>query len=119
MRSLVRRVPLTEMRIFAATLRVQRRAGGNLPATLDRLVGVVRDRISYERQFRAATAAGRTSTMVIAMAAPTVITYMLIWRRDYIESLLQMPQGQAMLGLAIALQIAGLAWIVRLLRSNY
>jgi tight adherence protein B len=119
MRSLVHRVPLTEMRIFAATLRVQRKSGGNLPGTLERLVQVVRGRISYERQFRAATAAARTSTLVIAMAAPTIIAYMLIWRREYVTSLLQMPQGQAILGLAIALQVAGLAWIFRLLRSEF
>jgi len=119
MRSLVRRVPLTEMQIFAATLRMQRKAGGNLPVTLERLVQVVRDRISYVRQFRAATAAGRTSSIVIALAAPLVIAYMAIWKREYIQSLMELPAGQAMFATAIALQLLGIVWVFRLLRTKY
>ncbi len=56
MRSLSRRVAVLEMQLLAATLIVQRRAGGNLPDTLQTLAKVVRDRLSYHRQFRAATA---------------------------------------------------------------
>ncbi len=119
MRALSRRAPLTEMRILSATLMVQRQAGGNLPITLERLVGVIRDRISYHRQFKASTAAGRTSTLIIASVGPLVAGYMFIWQREYYNSFLALIQGRYLLAGAIVLQIVGLAWIYMLLRNDY
>jgi tight adherence protein B len=119
MAALAQRVPLMEMRILAATFRVERRSGGNLPGILERLARVIRDRVSYHRQFRAATAAGRASTYVIGTAGPLVVMYLVIWQRDYVGRFLESPQGTTLLGVAIALQIVGLAWILGLLRTKY
>jgi tight adherence protein B len=119
MRALTYRAPLPEVRILAATLTVQRHAGGNLPITLERLVRVIRDRISYRRQFRATTAAGRISTIMIALAGPLVFAYLFIWQRDYLREFLELPQGQMLLVLAIVLQVIGLLWIYRLLSTDY
>jgi len=119
MRSLTRRAPLTEMRILAATFMVQRQTGGNLPLTLERLAGVIRDRLSYYRQFRASTAASRIGTVLIALAGPAVAAYMLIWQPDYIRNFAEMPGGWTLLAIAIVLQVIGLAWILSLLRSDY
>ena len=44
MKSMTKRVPLMEMRILGTALNVQRRTGGNLGQTLDRLANVIRDR---------------------------------------------------------------------------
>lgn len=119
MRALVQRVPLPEMRILAATLIIQRQTGGNLPVTLERLAKVIRDRISFHRQFRAATASGRISTLLIALAGPCVALYLFIWQREYIQRLIDTPQGQTLLFLALGLQCLGLLWIYRLLKTDY
>src|SRR4029077_1208925 len=63
MKSMTKRAPLMEMRILSTALNVQRRTGGNLPTTLERLSHVIRDRLSYQRQFRAATGASRMATI--------------------------------------------------------
>lgn len=118
-RALTRRAPLPETRIFAATLMVQRRAGGSLPVTLERLARVVRDRLSYQRQFRAATAAGRISMFLIVLAGPLVLAYMWFWQRAYIENFLSTPQGHFLMIIAVVLQIVGTLWILSLLRSDY
>src|SRR4029078_9732886 len=55
MKSMTKRAPLMQMRILSTALNVQRRTGGNLPTTLERLSHVIRDRLSYQRQFKAAT----------------------------------------------------------------
>lgn len=119
MQGLVRRAPIFETRILAATLMVQRRTGGNLPLTLERLARVVRDRLSYYRQFRAATAAGRLSALVIALAGPLLVAYMMTFQPDYIEMLFTTRLGQILLGLAITLQVIGIFWIWRLVRTDY
>lgn len=118
-RALTRRAPLPETRILAATLMVQRRAGGSLPLTLERLARVVRDRISYQRQFRSATAAGRITMILILLAGPLVLAYMWFWQRQYIEAFLTTPQGHFMMVIAIVLQIIGSLWIYSLLKSDY
>jgi Flp pilus assembly protein TadB len=119
MRGLARRAPLGEMRIFAATLMVQRQTGGKLPVTLERLGKVIRDRISYHRQFRAATGASRVSTILIAIAGPLVAAYLLVWQRTYILHFTESFAGQMLLLTALVLQAVGLLWIYRLLRTDY
>ena len=73
MRALTRRVDMVEVQLLASTLVVQRRAGGDLPEAMESLARVVRDRLNYQRQFRAATAAGRLSTILIALVGPALV----------------------------------------------
>jgi len=119
MQSMSRRAPITEIRILASTLMVQRKTGGSLPITLERLSAVIRDRLNYRRQFRATTAAGRLSTMMIAATGPLVALYMMIWQRAYFAKFVDSFAGQVMLGTAIALQVIGCFWIYQLLRTDY
>ncbi|MBS0210492.1 MAG: type II secretion system F family protein [Planctomycetes bacterium] len=119
MRALIARAPLTEVRILAATFNVQRRSGGNLAITLDRLAGVIRDRISYQRQFMAATGASRIATLVVSLAGPTVFTYMMMFEPEYVGQFFVVPGGQLLLGLACVLQFVGLVWVAGLLRNDY
>ena len=118
MQSFMRRVPIAEASIFAAAITVQRRTGGNLPLTMERLASVFRDRLAYRRQYRAATAAGRTSTIVIVAAVALLVTYLLIWRPDHFRSFLESDAGKIMLTAAVILQGLGLWWIIRLLRPE-
>jgi tight adherence protein B len=119
MQSITRRAPVTEIRILASALMVQRKSGGSLPITLERLGAVIRDRLNYHRQFRATTAAGRVSTMLIASAGPLVAVYMLVWQRAYFAKFVESVPGQLMLGTAIFLQVVGCVWIYQLLRTDY
>ena len=119
MNGLIRRVPLTETRVFAAALSVQRRTGGNLPVTLERLAAVIRDRTSYRRQFRASTATGRTSTMVILASATVLVVYLVGWRPEYVAKFFESLSGQLLLGVATLQLVVALVWIVKLLNPQY
>jgi len=116
---LTHRIPLSETRILAATLIVQRKSGGDLPTTLERLARVFRDRLNYRRQLRAATAVIRSSVAVIVGTAVLAAAYAIIWRPDYAEDFLTSTAGQTMLAVAIGLQAVGIAWVVALLRTDY
>lgn len=119
MKSMNKRVPLMEMRILGTALNVQRRTGGNLGQTLDRLAHVIRDRMSYHRSFKAATGSSRMATILIALAGPAIFTYMMVFQPDYMGQFFTQPGGPFLLGLAAILQVVGLTWVYNLLASDY
>jgi tight adherence protein B len=119
MRSLVRRVPLYDARILSTTLIVHRQMGGNVVSVLERLAQVIRDRLNSRRQLRATTAAGRASAVFIALVTPGVFLYFVFFRPDYSAEMLGSTLGQSMLMIAALLEIVGLIWMARLLRSTY
>jgi tight adherence protein B len=118
-RGMVDRVPLIETRILAMTLIVQRRRGGSLPSTLERLARVFRDRATFYRQFQASTALGRGSAVLIALVALGLDVFVIFGNSEFAEALLVTNAGRIMLVTAIALQIIGITWAVWLFRSRY
>jgi tight adherence protein B len=118
MRALIHRLRLMEVRIFATTLAVHRQTGGNLAITLERMAAVIRQRINYHRQVRAATAAGRFSATLIATAGPLLFGYMFFFQYEYAGKLLTLPLGQSLLVIAVSLEIIGLLWISRMLKTD-
>lgn len=119
MRALGRRVDQMDTRIFATTLSVHREAGGNLPVTLERLSEVIRDRMSYHRQLRSVTAAGRYSALLIAVVGPLLFAYFFLVQPEYGGRLLTDPLGRWLLVYAVGAELIGLAWIFRMVRSEY
>jgi tight adherence protein B len=119
MRSLGHRVDQMDTRIFATTLSVHRDAGGNLPITLERLAEVVRDRMSYQRQLSSVTAAGRYSAMLIASVGPLLFLYFFLLQPQYGSKLTEDPMGRYVLAAAVVSEVIGIAWVMRLIRSDY
>jgi tight adherence protein B len=54
--------------LFAATVRLQERAGGNLTGLLKLNAATVRDRLRMRLKIKAATAEGRASAMILTAA---------------------------------------------------
>lgn len=119
MKSMTKRVPLMEMRILSTALNVQRRTGGNLGQTLDRLAHVIRDRLSFQRSFQAATGSSRMATILIAVAGPGVFAYMMAFQPDYMGQFFSLPGGLTLLAIAGVLQTIGLVWVYNLLSNDY
>jgi tight adherence protein B len=119
MKSMIKRVPLMELRILSTALNVQRRTGGNLAAALERMSHVIRDRLSYQRSFQAATGSSRMATILIALAGPLVFAYMMIFQPDYMGQFFNLPGGLALLAVAGVLQLVGLIWVYGLLSNDY
>lgn len=117
MQSLSRRIRLTELRMLASTLMVHRQAGGNLPVALDRMAGVVRDRLNAARQMRATTGAGRSSTMLITIISPVAYILCFIYFPDHVRPLLEDPMGRMLLLVAIGLEFIGILWVLSLMKQ--
>ena len=119
MRSLVDRVRLPDIRVLTTTLVVHRQAGGNLARILERLAAVVRDRLSYRRQLRAVTAAGRLSAVLVGSIGPLLFAYLFFFHTHYVRAMLDSPLGQSLLLSAVVLEIVGLIWTARILKPHY
>jgi tight adherence protein B len=114
-----RRLRLMEVRIFTTTLAVHRQTGGHLALTLERMAAVMRERMTYRRQVRAATAAGRFSAMLISITGPLLFAYMFLFQPEYAYRLVTLPLGQSLLVAAVVFEVVGLVWVARLLRTEY
>jgi tight adherence protein B len=117
-RRLVGPAPLAETRILAMTLIVQRRRGGSLPTTLERLARVLRDRSNFYRQFQAASAMGRASAIVIAVVALGLDAFVVLGHSEYAAVLLTTTTGRLVLATSLLLQVVGVSWALWLFRSQ-
>ncbi len=118
MKSLMRRVRLPEVRVLATTLMVHRQTGGNLATTLERMSGVIRDRLNYIRQMKASTGAGRMSAMLIAIAGPLMFLLMFTLQYDHLKIMFENTLGNSLLLLAVVLEIVGVIWVLNLLKTD-
>ena len=118
MNSLANRVRIVDLKLVALTLIVHRKSGGNLAQTLERMAGVIRDRMTARRQMKAATGAGRSSTLLIAVVSPLAYVLMFAFAPEHVEVLYTDPMGRTMLAVAIVLEIIGVLWVLGLLRQS-
>jgi tight adherence protein B len=105
--NLMRRIPLTDVRLFVTALMIQRESGGNLAEILDNLSMVIRERFKLMRQIRVFTAQGRMSLYVLVAIPPLMGIMIYFSQRDYIMRLFTDPLGIKFLIVGILLQVIG------------
>lgn len=108
------RVGSQDMHIFVTALLIHREVGGDLAEMLDRLAYVIRARSRLAGKIRAMTAEGRFSGLVLSLAPLVVLAMLLLINPDYPKELLGKPSGQALLLIALFLQVAGAILIKRI-----
>ncbi|MCH9654184.1 MAG: type II secretion system F family protein [Planctomycetes bacterium] len=119
MKSLSNRIQLIDLKILTSTLMLYRKTGGNLPANLERMAGVIRDRINYRRQMKASTGAGRASALLMTVVAPVAFVILMVAFPDHVSNLYTDPIGNILLLIAIVLEVIGILWVSALLRTEY
>lgn len=98
---------------------LQRRLGGDLVRMLEETASVVRERVELEQEVRAVTAQGRLSGWVIGGLVPVSAVLLLVSNPRYINVLFETIPGQALLIVALLLQLMGWAVISRLVRVEF
>lgn len=119
MQAMAERVDLMDVRIFSNTISIHRETGGGLGVTLERLATVIRDRMEYHRQLKSVTGAGRFSAIAISALGPILFGYMFLVQPEYGSALWEDPTGRLWLSGAVLLQLVGIYWVSRLLKSDY
>jgi tight adherence protein B len=108
-----------DMKLFATSVTIQLRSGGNLANTIERLASVISDRIALGRRVRVLTAQTQFSKRLL-MALPLVMFLVLmILRPEYMEKLHGTDQGKMLLALAAAGVIVGAYVMNRLAKIRY
>ncbi len=118
MKSLMRRGADDRSADHGDDVMVHRQTGGNLALTLERMSGVVRDRLNYHRQMKARPGAGRMSAWLIASAGPIMFLFLFFVQYEHLQIMFTSPLGQSMLVIAGLLEVIGLAWVWGLIREE-
>ena len=111
LRHLSQRLPISDIRLFAASASLHREIGGNFVELLEQLEQTVRTRINLYRELKTLTAEGRLSGWILA-ALPLVVGLAIsLMNPSYLRPLLEDPTGRVMLWTALGLLLVGLALI--------
>lgn len=117
--NLMRRIPLTDVRIFVTALMIQRESGGNLAEILDNLSHVIRERFKLMRQIRVYTAQGRLSLYLLVAIPPIMGVIIYAMDREYIMQLFNDPLGIKFLITGIVLQVIGYFVIRKIIQPKF
>lgn len=99
--NLARRVPLVNVRIFVAAVRLQSRTGGRLTEVLGKLSETLREANALEGEIQAISAHGRLTGLILTLL-PIGISFMMMWVNPaYLTSLVMHPMGKVLVAAAI------------------
>ena len=100
-----------DMKLFATSVAIQVRTGGNLADLMERLAAVIRDRMRLNRRVRVLTAQTQLSKRVL-IALPFALFIMLnVINPKYMSQFYITVAGQVMLGIGVFLLALG-AWLM-------
>ena len=102
------RIRLADFTLFAALIRLQRRAGGSISGAFANLADTLRERRVTALKARAATAQTRLTLLVLMLMPPLVLAVQSMTSPDSVDLLFNTEDGQTLLQLGVALIVAGL-----------
>jgi tight adherence protein B len=112
------RTGLVTLNVFSMALTVHVNSGGDLVGVLERLSKTVRDRIMYLGRLRAITAASRATAILMVVLPPGILGFFLFRDPDYFTKLFNASWGRGMTLVAVALDILGVIWVLRILKNS-
>ncbi|MBE0660477.1 MAG: type II secretion system F family protein [Bryobacteraceae bacterium] len=104
--ALADRIPVTEVRMFAAAVKLQNRVGGKLNDVLTRMAETMREGSALEGEIRSITAHGRMTGGVLTALPVGISVVMFVVNPEYMANLFQQPVGRALVMAAIVANIA-------------
>jgi tight adherence protein B len=118
LRELPRRTGLMTLGLMCMSLTVQQQTGGDLVTVLERLSRTVRDRLLFMGRLRAATAASRATAILMIVLPPAVLGFFVYRKPTYMDELLSSSWGRSTTIMAVALEVIGALWVMRILRDS-
>ena len=101
------KVKMAEFTMFAAVLRLQKRAGGSVSSALDNLSNKLRERRKSTMKMRSTTSQTRLTLVVLALMPVGVLLAQKVIAPEAIDMLLNTDAGVVMLRIGIGLIITG------------
>lgn len=117
-RDLPLRTGVNTFSLLNTTLIVQQQTGGDLVMVMERLSRTVRDRLLFLGRLRAATAASRATAILMILLPLGVLAFFSFREPDYLTNLLSSAWGRNATLAALALEVIGGIWVLRILRDS-
>ena len=111
LRRLSQRLPISDIRLFAASASLHREIGGNFVELLEQLEQTVRNRIQLQRELKTLTAESHLSGWILSALPLAVGIGLFAINPAYLRLLVEQPTGRLMLWVAIGLQLVGIGII--------
>ncbi len=105
-----------DLKIFAVSTVIQKETGGNLAEILDNIAATIRERYRFYGKLRTLTAEGRASGIILGVLPFLVALALSFINPGYLNALVDIPQGRAILAYAVASWLVGLTWMMRMTR---
>ncbi|MCA1831290.1 MAG: type II secretion system F family protein [Actinomycetota bacterium] len=118
LQSFAQRCPVPGAELFCIALVAASRSGADLPPVLDCIIDAARDRQRLRREMRAATAQGRLTACVVGGLPAVFLLVMGAGAHAEIHFLFGEPLGWALLIAGALLELAGFAWINRVVKTK-
>lgn len=113
---LAKRVPGTDMGYFVVAVQIQRETGGNLTELLGNIASIIRDRLKLYGQVKAFSAEGRLSAWILSLLPFVLAAVMHLINPKLMKVLWTDPLGLNLLGGMLALMVAGILWMRKVIR---
>jgi len=108
-----------DMKLFAASLSMQMRSGGNLAHMMERLATVIRDRIRLNRRVRILTAQTQFGKQILVALPFVLLVVLSVLNPKYIDPLFSTGIGQILLGCGAISVLLGMWMMNRMAVLKY
>lgn len=109
--NLAKRIDSVDVKFFVTAVVVQRETGGNLAEIMQNIAHIIRERFRILGDVRTLTAHGRFSGIILSILPIAMGFLIAVIAPDYMLGFLRDPTGQALLMVALVMQIIGFVWI--------
>lgn len=100
------RIPLPEVAVFVAAVKMQNRAGGRLNDVLGRLGETMRENAQLEGDVRSVSAHSRITGLILTILPIVITVLMMVVNPEYMSIMFRREEGRMALGLAVLSNIA-------------
>lgn len=107
-----------DIKVIALAASINRKYGGSLRNVFRSLIAAIRSRDAAARELRALTAETRFSALVLAIIPAFLTVYIYLQNRTYYAQMWESLGGRITLIVAVALQVAGVVVIYRMMSAT-
>ncbi|HBL42402.1 MAG TPA: pilus assembly protein TadB [Planctomycetaceae bacterium] len=115
---LYERTGVASLSILSMALIVHQETGGDLVKVLERLARTIRDRVLFLGRLRTATAGSRATAVLMILLPPLILAFFILRDPTYLTTLMASSWGRGATFTAIALQVIGSLWVLRVLKTS-
>lgn len=101
------RVPIADVKLFVAAVRISREVGGNLAESLATLAETLRRKLIMEGKVKALTAQGRLQGIVMAMLPAGLVAFLVLFYPETMNPMFHTLLGWCVIALMVVLEYLG------------